>query len=142
MLHNLFDIIKRLLGIRSKVYGWELIIDLSGCESNLFNRSYIEAYFIALCKRIGMTRCDLHWWDDTDVPEEEKYTEPHLKGTSAVQFIVTSDIVIHTLDLLDAAFINIFSCKPFSKKDAICFTKLWFGATKCRKTSIKRIYYQ
>ena len=61
--------------------------------------------------------------------EEEQQTHPKTKGTSAVQFILTSTIVIHTLDLMKAAYVNIFSCKDFDTDEAAEFTAKWFGST-------------
>jgi len=49
-----------------------------------------------------------------------------MKGTSAIQFIKTSTITIHTLDLLQNAYVNIFSCKEFDVDAAQKFTKEWF----------------
>ncbi len=94
-----------------KSYGVELILDLHGCDVTTFNRESLDNYFETICKAIDMQRCELHFWDDVGVPPEEQQTSPHTKGTSAVQFILTSTIVIHTLELLKAAYINIFSCK-------------------------------
>ncbi len=73
-----------------------------------------------------MERADLHWWDDLNTPEEEKETEPHLKGTTAIQFIKTSNITIHTLDLLKKVYLNIFSCKDFDPEIVKQFTEEWF----------------
>jgi S-adenosylmethionine/arginine decarboxylase-like enzyme len=75
-----------------------------------------------------MERCELYFWDDVGVPEEEHQTNPKTRGTSAVQFILTSTIVIHTLDLLKAAYVNIFSCKEFETDKAARFTAEWFGS--------------
>lgn len=121
-----------------KPYGYELILDLHGCDSGTFKRDSIENFFKKLCKQIKMTRCDLHFWDDVGVPQEEQQTSPHTKGTSAVQFILTSTIVIHTLDLMGAAYINIFSCKEFDKNLAEVLSKEWFKATDCRSNFIER----
>ncbi len=85
-----------------------------------------------------MERCDLHFWDDLDVPEDEHQTNPKTKGTSAVQFILTSTIVIHTLDLMKAAYVNIFSCKEFSTDDAAEFTANWFGSTDWTSSVVVR----
>ena len=94
---------------------------------------------IAICEAIDMEREDLHFWDYDGVPKDELPSEAHLLGTSAVQFITTSNIVIHTLDLLKAVYINIFSCKPFETEIAERVTKEWFGAKECRATVIERI---
>ncbi|MCP4259134.1 MAG: hypothetical protein GY774_16740 [Planctomycetes bacterium] len=110
----------------TKPYGKELILDLHNCDPSTFNRESIKGYFKELCELIDMQRCDLHFWDDTGVPEEKKQTLPHTKGTSAVQFILTSSVTIHALDILKKAFINIFSCKYFSEDAAKSFSAKWF----------------
>jgi S-adenosylmethionine/arginine decarboxylase-like enzyme len=92
------------------VYGYELALDLHGCDSRLFNRRDIDGFFEQLCTLIDMEKCVVHFWDDVGVPEEDKQTLPHTKGTSAVCFILTSSIVIHTLELLRTVYINIFYC--------------------------------
>jgi S-adenosylmethionine/arginine decarboxylase-like enzyme len=120
-------------------YGSELILDLHGCDVSTFTRQSLKAYFIRLCEAIDMERADLHFWDDEGVPPEEQQTSPHTKGVSAVQFILTSSIVIHTLELLEAAYVNIFSCKAFDRDVAEKLTKEWFGAKDCRATFLERI---
>ncbi len=120
-------------------YGVELILDLHGCDPSKFNRDSIAAYFERLCELIDMKREELHFWDDLDVPDDEKQTSPHTQGTSAVQFILTSSIVIHTLDQLRAVYVNMFSCKEFDPKIAEDLTVAWFGAGDCTARFIERI---
>jgi S-adenosylmethionine/arginine decarboxylase-like enzyme len=120
-------------------YGFELIMDLHGCDASTFNRESLDGYFEELCKAIDMVKCERYWWDDVGVTEEERQTSPHTKGTSAVQFILTSTIVVHTLELLKAAYINIFSCKAFNENVAERVTKEWFGANGCKTHFIERI---
>ena len=120
-------------------YGKELIIDLHNCDPSTFNRKSIKQFFIELCDLIGMKRSKLSWWDDHGVSEEEQQTEPHLKGTTAIQFITTSNIVIHTLDLLGAVYINIFSCNEFDAKIAKNFTAEWFKGKIVSSHEIERI---
>jgi S-adenosylmethionine decarboxylase len=109
-----------------KPYGYELVLDLHGCDPSTFKRESIEDYFKKLCKQIKMTRCDLYFWDDVGVAPEEQQTSPHTKGTSAVQFILTSTIVIHTLDLMGAVYINVFSCNEFDPDIVKQFSEEWF----------------
>ena len=85
-----------------------------------------------------MERCKLSWWDDYGVPPEEQQTEPHLKGTSAIQFIITSNITIHTLDILKSVYINIFSCKDFDAQKAEDFTKEWFKGKVVNSLLVER----
>ena len=119
-------------------YGIELILDLHECDTSRFTRSAIERFFIELCDLIDMERCNLYFWDDVGVPEEEQQTDPKTKGTSAVQFILTSTIVIHTLDLMRVAYVNIFSCKEFDTDEAAEFTAKWFGSTDWTATVVPR----
>ena len=120
-------------------YGKELIIDMHNCDASTFNRKSIKSYFTELCKLIDMERCKLSWWDDHGVPEDEQQTDPHLKGTTAIQFILTSNIVIHTLDLLGNVYINIFSCKDFDSDEAMNFTAKWFKGKIVSSHEIERI---
>ena len=110
-----------------KPYGKELIIDLHNCDPSTFTRKSIKDYVDTLCKEvIYMEAEDLHFWDYEGDPEGYAEAPDHLKGVSAVQFIKTSSIVIHTLDVLEKAFINIFSCKEFDTVEVARFTSGWF----------------
>ena len=120
-------------------YGFELIMDLHDCDVSKFNRTSLRKYFVKLCKAIGMKRCELYFWDDHGVAPKKRQTLPHTKGMSAVQFILTSSVVIHTSDLLKAIYINVFSCKSFDKGAAEKLSREWFGAKKCKTHFVKRI---
>lgn len=112
-----------------KSYGKELILDLHECDVNTFNRESIQKWLEGLCELIDMEREDLHFWDYKDCSDEEiKDVPAHLLGTTAIQFISTSDIRIHSLDILKECYINIFSCKEFDCNIAREFTYKWFRA--------------
>jgi len=81
-------------------YGKELILDLHHCDVIKFNRRALKGYFKLLCQKINMTPHKLCWWDDVGVPEGERQTDAKTKGTSAVQFIMESNVTVHTLELL------------------------------------------
>ena len=119
-------------------YGQELILDLHHCNVFTFTRNSIESYFKALCSLIDMERQDLHFWDDEGVPFNEQQTDPKTKGISAVQFILTSSIVIHALEKMEAAYINIFSCKEFDTDKAAEFTVKWFQSKAHTTTTVSR----
>ncbi len=107
-------------------YGKELILDLHECDPSTFTRKSIRKFFKELCELIDMEREKLCWWDDHGLLPEECQTEPHLKGTTAVQFIKTSNITIHTLDLLKSVYLNIFSCKDFDLDTVKQFSESFF----------------
>ena len=120
------------------MYGKELILDIHRCDTNTFTRNSIREYCKQLCILIDMERCDFHFWDDLDTIEEEKQTNPKTVGISAIQFIITSNVTIHTLDLLGKVFINIFSCKDFDSDLSADFTENWFGGAIKNKKEIIR----
>lgn len=104
----------------------------------MFNRKIIEQVFIEICRTQKMERCDLHWWDDLDTPENEKETEPHLVGTSAIQFIKTSNITIHTLDILHKVFINVFTCGELDRHTIEKTARSYFGGEIVQSVLLER----
>lgn len=119
-------------------YGVELVLDLNGCDAAKFNRKDIKSFCSQLCGLIGMKPEDLHFWDDYHIPLAKRQTNPKTKGTTAIQFILTSNITIHTLDILGAVFINIFSCKEYDTKLAEDFSVNFFRARWHKSTIIER----
>lgn len=122
----------------SEPYGKELILDLSDCDVETFTRKSINNYFDELCELIDMQAEDRHFWDDEGVPPEECQTNPKTCGISAVQFILTSTIVLHSLTKLGKVYINIFSCKDFDSDEARDFTVKWFGAKNVSDLTVVR----
>ncbi len=121
------------------IYGKELILDLHDCDVNRFNRSDLGEFFDLLCNRIGMSPEDRHYWDDLDIPETERETEPHLVGTSAIQFIKTSNVTVHTLDLMARVYINIFSCRDFDGEEAAQFCCSFFDGQIANRVEVTRV---
>ena len=111
-----------------KGYGKELILDLKKANTKKFNRRSVNKFFKELCKLIDMNKQDVYFWDDRGVPKHLKQTKPETKGVSAVCFILTSTIVIHTLELRKEIYINIFSCKDFDHIEAALFSSDFFEA--------------
>lgn len=119
-------------------YGEEVILDLHCCRPEQFTRRKIELFLEQLCEALDLERCDLHWWDDLESEEHEKETEPHLVGTSAVQFIKTSNIVIHTLDLLERVYLNVFSCGEVDPRTVERIAIEWFGGHVVQSQKVTR----
>lgn len=108
-------------------YGQECIIDVHNIKNTPLSRDEIARFCVRLCNLIGMEREDLHFWDYDGDPEGYDSAPPHLKGISAVQFIKTSTITIHSLDELKRLYLNIFSCKPFNVSIVREFVEIWTG---------------
>ena len=81
----------------------------------------------------------LYWWDDQGVKAELRQTDARTKGTTAIQFILTSNITIHTLDILKNVYINVFSCKDFDPEVAKKFSEEWFKGKIVNSQLIERI---
>lgn len=118
-------------------YGVELILDFHKCNVSKFNRKDISIYFSQLCELIDMEAYDCHFWEEED--DDFSSRNPKTVGISAVQFIMTSNITIHALNLLESVYVNIFSCKDFDVKKALEFTTQFFEGRIVNQRVIERI---
>lgn len=116
----------------AKPYGLELLLDLKGCDLQELTREKLTAYFTQLCELIRMKRHGepMFWEDHSGIP--------HLHGISAVQFIETSNVVCHALPLLQAVYINIFSCREFDTEAAKGFSSTFWKAESIVSTVVTR----
>lgn len=62
-------------------------------------------------------------------PQIERFGTGNLEGWSAMQFIETSTITLHTDEPGLRCFIDIFSCKPFDADHATMMAKEYFGGS-------------
>ncbi len=120
-----------------KPYGFELIVDLKECDVERFTKPSIDAFFKDLCFAIGMTPEDRHFW--ASEPDDYEIDPPHLHGISAVQFITTSTIVIHTLSKLAKAYVNVFSCQLFDPSVAASLTCQHFDGQMASHAFMERV---
>lgn len=113
-------------------YGIELILDMYDCDVSKFTKKHLSQYFIELCELIKMKRFGepMYWHDERKIA--------HIKGISGVQFIETSNIVIHCMEMMKLVLVNIFSCKDFDAKTAENFTKEFFGAKRLTSRVVER----
>ncbi len=123
---------------KNDVYGKELIMDIHDCDPGMFTRKALRKYLKQVCAIMKMERADLQWWDYHGQKKEYKEAPDHLKGTSLVQFISTSDIVIHTLDVYKKMFINLFSCKDYDSEQVRKFTVKYFKGELARIVVLER----
>jgi len=136
-----YTISKNLDGdlIRHGAYGLEIVLDCHGCDPSKFNRTDIRKYMNGLVKILKMKKGPLEFWDDWRVPKKYRQTDPNTKGTTAVQFILTSNITIHCLDILKNVYVNIFSCKDFDEGKAHQYTQDFFKAFTIRAHRLVRM---
>lgn len=105
------------------MYGYELVMDLYECNVEKFTVDIVTKFMEDLCDLIDMKRADLHIWSNPEL-----LVEPHTKGISAIQFIYTSNVTLHTLDILKELYINLFTCKAFDVEVAKKFIADTFEA--------------
>lgn len=120
-------------------YGVHLILDMHDCNSVLFTRRSIKCFMIGLCDEINMKRAKLIFWDYKYAPISKRKALVHLKGISAVQFITTSTITIHTLDDLGIVYLDVFSCKDFQEAEVRDYCQKWFKGRVAKSTFTKRV---
>jgi len=111
--------------------GKELILDLFECEFFMLQKQALDEFFVQLCNLIDMERTKLFYW-------EYDGTVEHLKGLSAVQFIKTSNITVHTFDNERKVSINLYSCKDFNEIEAEMFIQNYFKGLVNASTTIIR----
>jgi S-adenosylmethionine/arginine decarboxylase-like enzyme len=119
-------------------YGKELILDLCDCEIEKFSKEGVQEYFNILCDKIKMEQAESHFWEFPGEEQNPAAPLAHLKGTSALQFIKTSSVVVHTVDELKKIYINIFSCKDFDDDFAASFTRGFFKGRINQKVALRR----
>ena len=116
-----------------RAYGFELILDLYGCDINILSsKKKLQQYVDTLCRLIKMEK-----YGKTLLPyfgEKKAYT----KGYSLIQLIETSSITGHFSELWHSAYINIFSCKAYNHKLAKKFTKDFFKSKRIKTRFIIR----
>ena len=121
-------------------YGQEVIIDLCDCDPTTYDtREKIEGFLWEVCDLIGAEPKDLHFWDYAGRPEEYAEAEDRFKGTSAVQFILTSSLVIHALDVLKTVYLNVFSCAPFDAEAVVKHAVDTFSGTLMQQHGMDRL---
>lgn len=110
--------------IQAAATPWGLLtsVDLYGCNpETIRNAEEIRRFVVELCDRIDMKRfgeCQVvHFGQDERVA-----------GYSMIQLIETSLISGHFANQTNAAYIDIFSCKPYDPDAVAEFTRRFFGA--------------
>jgi S-adenosylmethionine/arginine decarboxylase-like enzyme len=71
-------------------------------------------------------------------PLIQNFGEGNKKGFSLVQLIETSNITAHFVEETNDIYLDIFSCKSFSPRDAIAVFKEFFNPKKIRVRFLKR----
>jgi S-adenosylmethionine/arginine decarboxylase-like enzyme len=107
-------------------WGLAIAIDLGSCDpQHIRDPAHIERFVMALCDLITMRR-----YGDPIIVRFG--ADPRVSGYSLVQLIETSLISGHFAEESNAAYIDIFSCKPYPPYQTAVFCCDWFGAITAR----------
>jgi S-adenosylmethionine/arginine decarboxylase-like enzyme len=108
-------------------WGYHLILDCQGCDiEKVTSRDNIKNFIETLVRSIDMKAYG------EPILEHFATHDPTKGGYSLVQLIETSNITAHFVDMNGDAYIDIFSCKPFSSEIVKEVVDIFF-----RPTSIK-----
>ena len=119
--------------MKKNVYGIELILDLYDCNIKKFNEKDLREFIDLSCELAKMNKCgDPVFWTNNS-------PKAHLNGISVLQFIETSNILLHTLNKLQRVYINFFSCKKFDTEIFIKFSSEYFESKKNMHKVIERL---
>jgi S-adenosylmethionine/arginine decarboxylase-like enzyme len=114
-----------------KAWGMSCTVDIKQCNpEKIRSAAVIQDYIIQLCKLIDMVR-----FGDCQIVN---FGSGDKAGFTMVQLIETSCITGHFSNDLNAAFIDIFSCKPFDRDAVVHFTKQFFDAKDAYSTALYR----
>jgi S-adenosylmethionine/arginine decarboxylase-like enzyme len=112
-------------------WGYMLSLDLAKCRTSAIRCPYtIKEFSETLVKRIDMKAYGS--------PHIVRFGDGNKAGYTLVQLIETSNICAHFCEQDNAAFIDIFSCKPYQIEDAVEVVKEFFEPQKVVRHYIER----
>ncbi|MBW1721343.1 MAG: S-adenosylmethionine decarboxylase [Deltaproteobacteria bacterium] len=123
------------LALNKETAPWGLLtsLDLYDCDPDTIrDAEKIRNYVIELCDLIEMKR-----FGECQVVHFGK--DERVQGYSMVQLIETSLISGHFANLTNAAYIDIFSCKPYEPDEVARFSKDYFKASSLSIHTVKRM---
>jgi S-adenosylmethionine decarboxylase len=101
-------------------WGMLAAIDLHGCErSRLEDPDTLRRFVPSLINAIGMRAYGPLML--------ERFGDGELAGWSAMQFIETSSVTVHSDEVSGRCFVDVFSCRPFNSGAAAAAAIAHFG---------------
>lgn len=117
-----------------QVFGYELLLDCYNCKPKTCDDlDHCYSYLDKLVDFIGMEE-----QEPPSIFRTPRKAFPDKTGLSGWVPLATSSIVLHTLTKHDFASVDVYSCKKFSPKKVIEFTRKYFEPKKIEKQFILR----
>lgn len=113
-----------------KHWGYELLVDASGCNQNINSIANIKLFYKELLKELKMKPL-------SNIMTADVHNE-YARGVSAVQLITTSSIVLHTDDVHMSLYLDCFSCAPFVPQPVLDTLKKHFEPKRINHKMIYR----
>ena len=107
-------------------FGYQLIVDLARCNHFIRSEEKIKEFNREFLKVIDMKPYG------EPIIHHFGHNSEKASGFTLVQLVETSDVTIHFSEFLDAAFIDVFSCKEYDQGKAVKFIKDFFGGEPVR----------
>lgn len=115
----------------TKVWGWDMILDIAGCDLGLIT----DPHNIKLFARELVERIDMKAYGE---PQIVNFGSEDKAGYTLVQLIETSNITAHFSNDSCCAFIDVFSCKPFDKNVVVQVVNKYFNPDCVSHTLLER----
>jgi S-adenosylmethionine/arginine decarboxylase-like enzyme len=117
----------------SNIFGWELVLNLYGCNSDKISDKELLIDFInILCEVLDMKKFG------EPIVEHFGHGRQETSGYTIVQLIETSSLVLHLSEINNSAYLNIFSCKEYDKEIVEKFCNDYFQSVDFQSTYLTR----
>lgn len=119
---------------KRKVFGYELLLDCYNCKPHVCgDLEHCYSYLDKMVDFIGMKK-----QEPPSIFRTDRKSFPDKAGLSGWVPLVESSIVIHTLSKKNFISIDVYSCKEYSSKKVVEFTKRYFAPRLIGKKMILR----
>jgi len=115
------------------MWGQHLIVDMSGCNHTaVTDKKTIHQFCNELVESIEMTA-----YGEPIIEHFAKH-DPHASGHTLVQLIETSNITAHFVDNVGEIYLDVFSCKEFSRENVLEVCYKIFSPSKLHTITLNR----
>lgn len=112
-------------------WGYHLMLDCYDADKGLMkSKSNVEAFAMALVKRIGMKAYG--------TPQVIHFGEGDKEGFTLVQLIETSNICAHFANETGNFYLDVFSCKEYDPNVVLEVVNQFFAPKKIRERYVER----
>lgn len=119
---------------KKEVFGYQLLLDCYGCRpESCDDLEHCYSYLDKMVAFIGM-----HKQAPPSIFRTDRKSFPGKTGLSGWVPLADSSIVIHTLTKQDFISIDVYSCREFSPKRVIAFTKRYFAPKRIERQFVLR----